>query len=421
MLQAWLPCRWALLGGCVAVLHFGLFSHWINTYIGSSSISALSGALVLGALPRLKRSFQIRHGLVLAAGIVLLAISRPYEGLLLCAPVLCALAYWALFGAGRPSLATLFRRSIAPVALLVLGAGWLAYYDFRLFGNPLTLPYVLHRAQYAVAPTFVWQPLRPSPIYRHKAMEEFYTRNEVLEFEKVRTLPGFFTGNLVKLASCIYAYAGFALLFPLLLVSRVFTDRRLRFLILCMLILMAGMVAEAVLLPYYVAPFTAAFVAIGLQAMRHLRLWKPGGQLVGAAIARGCIVLLVVMAAIQTAGQLFRHGSFGLPNPAWSCDIDIPCACGTERARIEAELARLPGRQLVLVRYGDHHPPLNEWVYNAPDIDASKVIWAHDMEPAANREIIDYYKDRNVWLVTPDTQPVAVAPYPAGEPAAPRH
>ena len=413
MLQAWLPSRWALLGGFIAVFHFALFSHWINTYIGSSSVSALGGALVLGALPRLKRSLQTRDGLLLAAGIVILALSRPYEGLLLCAPVAVALSYWAFFGMNRPSLATLLRRSAAPVALLVFGACWLAYYDYRLFENPFTLPYVLHRAQYAVAPTFVWQHLRPTPIYRHKAMEEFYTRNEVIEFQKVRTLPGFFTGNLAKLANCIYAYAGFALLIPLLLVSRVFFDRRLRFLVLCMFILMAGMLAEAVLLPYYVAPFTAAFFAIRLQAMRHLRLWKPGGQPVGLAMLRGCVTLVIAMALVQVAGQIFRQGSPRMPNPAWSCDIDIPCACGTERANIEAALASLPGKQLVLVRYSDHHRPLNEWVYNDPDIDASRVIWAHDMDTAANRELINYYKDRTVWLVTPDVQPVEVAPYSA--------
>lgn len=49
MLQAWLPTSWALLGGLLSVLRLGLFSYWINTYSGAGSISALGGALVLGA------------------------------------------------------------------------------------------------------------------------------------------------------------------------------------------------------------------------------------------------------------------------------------------------------------------------------------------------------------------------------------
>jgi hypothetical protein len=41
------------------------------------------------------------------------------------------------------------------------------------------------------------------------------------------------------------------------------------------------MTIQVFLLPHYFAPFTAAFDAIGLQAMRHLRLWKPQGRQAG--------------------------------------------------------------------------------------------------------------------------------------------
>jgi hypothetical protein len=79
-------------------------------------------------------------------------------------------------------------------------------------------------------------------------------------------------------------------------------------------------------------------------------------------------------------------------------------------------LDRLPGQQLVIVRYSPQHSSLDEWVYNDPDIDHSKIIWARDMDTASNKELLDYCKDRTVWLVQPDAQPLSLPAYhlPAG-------
>ena len=68
-------------------------------------------------------------------------------------------------------------------------------------------------------------------------------------------------------------------------------------------------------------------------------------------------------------------------------------------ATVEARLESLPGKQLAIVHYAPDHSPLDEWVYNAPDIAHSKVIWARDMGPAENLDLIRYYKNRTVWLV----------------------
>jgi hypothetical protein len=414
MLQAWLPANWALLGGYLAVFRIGLFSFWINTYVGSGSIAALGGALVLGAFPRFMRLMRLRDGILLAIGILIVAVTRPYEGLFLCVPVAFSLGRRMLFGKDRPAFSVLARRIAIPLTLMVAGASWMGYYDYRVFENPLILPYVLHRATYAVAPTFTWQKPRPQPVYRHQSMKDFYTRNELEEFEKVRSVRGFFGQNTVKLVRAFQFFAGFALLPPLIMIGRVLKDRRLRFIITCTLLLMAGMLAEAALFAYYLAPFTTAFFLIGLQAMRHLRQWKPRGKPVGGSMVRAIVLVTVAMAVIQVSSELARKGP-GTPRSAWSCPAAELNQCGTLRANLNRELSSLRGQQLVLVRYGANHNPLNEWVYNDPDIDDSKVVWAHEMESASNQELLEYYKDRKAWLVQPDLRPIRVAPYPVPE------
>jgi hypothetical protein len=63
------------------------------------------------------------------------------------------------------------------------------------------------------------------------------------------------------------------------------------------------------------------------------------------------------------------------------------------------------------VRYDTNHDPRIEWVYNEANIDASRIVWARDMGAAGNREIIQYYQDRVVWLLEPDRSPPKLSPY----------
>jgi hypothetical protein len=69
----------------------------------------------------------------------------------------------------------------------------------------------------------------------------------------------------------------------------------------------------------------------------------------------------------------------------------------------------------VIVRYSASHDPHFEYVFNRADIDSSRIVWARDMGDARNRELLDYYRDRQVWLLEPDSEPEkppVPVPYP---------
>jgi hypothetical protein len=182
---------------------------------------------------------------------------------------------------------------------------------------------------------------------------------------------------------------------------------------------MAGMAIEIYLIPHYLAPFTAAFYALGLQSMRHLRLWKPDGRAAGLALVRLIVTLCVMLAGVRLFAEPLHLTAPKWPAGLWVWEWYGPSHFGTERAQIEAKLEQLPGKQLVIVRYSPEHyrVPLEEWVYNAADIDHSKVIWARDMDSANNLELIQHYADRTVWLVQPDLQPITMSPYYMFKPA----
>jgi hypothetical protein len=71
---------------------------------------------------------------------------------------------------------------------------------------------------------------------------------------------------------------------------------------------------------------------------------------------------------------------------------------------IHDKLEVSPGKQLVFVRYFPQHGA-QEWIRNAANIDAARIVWALDLGPEEDAKLRAYYPDRNIWLLEPDARP----------------
>jgi len=84
-----------------------------------------------------------------------------------------------------------------------------------------------------------------------------------------------------------------------------------------------------------------------------------------------------------------------------------------DRVAVINQLSRIPGDHLVIVSYGPDHNVDRDWIYNAPDIDRARIVWARDMGKDSNQELLQYFSSRHAWLMHGDDSPPLLYPYPS--------
>jgi hypothetical protein len=417
MLQGWLPPKWALLGGFLAVIRIATFSYWANSYWGGV-VAAGAGALVYGALPRLKKSPKAADALVLALGLGILANSRPFEGLVISLPALASLFFW-MAGRNHPPFHNLFGEVLLPAgALLAVVAAFMGYNNWRVTGHPLEMGHQAYNATHAANPYFLWQKAKPLAVDHHDVTQDFYKTIELPYWRRIHTPIGLLRLEVTRFVELWSFYLLPLFTLPFLVVVAItpvgfaWHDLRppTRFLMIALAFALFGYSWEVYFNPHYFAPATCLIYALLLTALRDVRNWQWREKPVGLAMARSIPAIAVLLAVIFAA--------FPSTRPEWSPELWTWCSPGAsslmaDRARIETQLEREPGPQLVFVHYAPKHQLGLDWVYNRADIDASQVVWARDLGPEKNAELVKYFQGRRIWLAEPDANPPRLSPYPA--------
>ena len=389
MLYGWVAPPYAAAATLLVMFEWGFTTYWINSYWGGA-VPALGGALVIGAVPRLARRIDLAPLLAAIFGAVLLANSRPYEGGLTVLSSGAVLLWW-MRRENRPLKLLLGRRVLLPVASMAVAVLLaMGYYNYRTTGKATRFTYVVNQETYSASPMVYILPPGPIPVYRHESIRKLW-----LEWDR----PLYYAARQNPLApwnSSAPVIKPFYFLNMLGLVATaglLFGKRSVVLPALAILSLpVLGVAVEKAFGPHYLAPMCGAWVILAGAGLEACGEWRRAGRVV--------VVVVLGVAFGSCASKIVELARIAQRTPHV---LDA-------RPRLIADLQRQGGGHLIIVRYTPTHYIHVEWVYNDADIDGSPVIWARDMGEEKNRELLDYYKDRHVWLFEPDIS-LALKPY----------
>jgi len=406
MLRGWTTPGWALVGGVLAVMAFGPLSQWMNGYWGGS-LAAAAGCLVFGALPRLRQANRRRDAALLGLGLGIHILTRPFESIFL-ALVMVLFFVPALRVAGE------WRRllRLAAVAGLVVAPalGLTLWQNHRVTGNWATLPYSLSQYQYGVPTSLTLQP-NPVPHLPLTAQQQLDYRMQT----SFRPAGGESLRTYLERLEYRVRFYRFFFLPPLYLALLAFLPalREYRFAWVAMTLALFALGTN--LFPafqvHYLAAATCLFVLMSVTGLERIGRLTFHGRPAGAEAARLVFFLCVAHFLFWYGLHLFETGEIAqamLPYETWD---NINHGNPERRLAVSRQLAQVPGDLLVFVRYAPQHLFQEEWVWNAADIDRSRVVWARDLGPEEDQQLLSYYPARTALLFEPDARPMRLSRY----------
>lgn len=389
MLLKWLPTQWAVLASILATVQLTWLSYWGHSYWGGA-VAATGGALAFGALRMVVTHPRPAAGVVLGVGLGVLAASRPYEGAVagLCLVVALGLT---VRSAPPPERRRHLRAILAAGCVVAVTVGWLGYYNWRVTGSARTMPYFLYQAQYSANSLLLVGTPGERPSYRHPEMERFFREWGEDRQQRQRSMVGVLRAVPIKIGLLVVGLVGAGSV-GLVGIPGIIRRRSLRFVFVTTAAVIGAALLTAGSYAHYIAPVTALIYVVLGAALCHLHRKARRHRSANFAIVAVCaFVPLAVFHSVKSLASPYRQFA-------------------RDRAALASQLERLPAKSLVFVSYDPNHNPHQEWVQNLADIDGGKVAWARSMSARQNKELIDYFSDRRVWLIEPDVQ-IRLKPY----------
>ncbi len=400
MLQAWLPPAWAMAGALLAALQIGIGSYWMNSYLGAGTVPTIAGAFLLGSVGRFQRQPSKKMAILFAVGVVLLVNTRPFEGAVLSVVFACVAFVWLRRSTFSNSS---FHWSIfTPAAyLLLIGALFTGYYSWRVTGNPFEMAYVVNRNTYGWPENLAILP--PKKVsFRHLNLKKMY-EVEVERRKRYSTLGHMLDSWSSREVILWEFYVGPGLTLALVFLPWALKKKPLRTIFFVALFMLALNFLQLMAHPQHLSPETAIFYLLLVAGLQQMNVLASSNRLLGMRV-------IAAIALCTACGGIFNllMEPLGLRPlnfwewPHWDYY--------RSRSAISSKLESFPGKHLILVRYAPTHNSHEEWVYNAANIDRSKVVWANSMGKEPDNKLRQYFRDRQAWIVQPDRDPNSFLP-----------
>ena len=396
MVRGYLSIKWALWIGIILVIRFALWNYWSSSYWGGA-VAAIGGVLIFGAIPRLKsekNSQVIISSLCFGLGLALLSQTRPFEGLLV--SIIPALYLLKLvFQHFKNKHWKIASYLILPASIVMIAnLAFSTYYNYKITGDPLKMPYSLHADQYSVQPPFLFLDKREiPPAYNHLEFDRQYNGWEIIEINDWKDYIRVKRRHFVRFIRFFY-YWPFLIGLCFLFINR--QDIEIpywSFMLFCSHILFTTWYH-----PHYFAPALAIYYLILLQCAKYLM--EHQNKLIRMTARFAIPVLLLITLADS---KFFATSIPGYIN-------------GTQeyvykKQQIIDELNQDNSKHLVLVKYTTEHKLHEEWVYNGPSLDESKILWARYLSKESNDSLKHFFRDRKTWLIHADEVEVKLSKY----------